>query len=123
MSAGFTPGPWTPLGKGWAVHAADGQMKVCDVRGWGYLTGKGSLALPEEQAVAIQTANEALIAAAPDLYDVVDWIDKSGHGLSQPIRWAIRDALAKARGEVSPSAPSSGKRGGVSSPNQQEKAQ
>jgi hypothetical protein len=46
-------------------------MKVCDIRGWGYLTGKCARALPDDEAVAIQTANENLIAAAPELYAIV----------------------------------------------------
>jgi hypothetical protein len=41
-------------------------MNICDIRGWGYLTGKGGLGLPEEEAKKIQEANAALIAAAPD---------------------------------------------------------
>jgi hypothetical protein len=56
--AAFTPAPWTPHGNGWEVRAMDGQMKVCDIRGWGYLTGKGARALPDDEAVAIQKANE-----------------------------------------------------------------
>ena len=70
---------------------------------------------------ATSEANAHLIAAAPDLYEVVETLDRSGFALPQPIRWAIRDALAKARGEVSPSAPTTGNGGGVSSPNQQER--
>jgi hypothetical protein len=67
VSTVFTPGPWTAQGNGREVRAGDGQMKVCDIRGWGYLTGKGcALALPDDQAIEIQKANERLIAAAPD---------------------------------------------------------
>lgn len=40
-----------------------GPAKVFDVRGWGYLTGKGhgGLGLSEDEALAIQTANTTLI--------------------------------------------------------------
>ena len=57
-------------------------MKICDVRGWGYLTGGGALGLPHDQALAIQEANARLIAAAPDLYtacaDWIEWLDADG---------------------------------------------
>ena len=72
MSAAFTPGPWKAHGNGWEVRACDDQMKVCDIRGWGYLTGGGAMNLPENEAVAVQKANEALIAAAPELYNGVN---------------------------------------------------
>jgi hypothetical protein len=50
-----------------------GDAKVCDIRGWGYLTGKGhgALGLPEAEAIAIQEANARLIAAAPELFEAL----------------------------------------------------
>lgn len=44
-----------------------GNMKICDLRGWGHLTGIGGMNLPEDKAAEIQDANARLIAAAPDL--------------------------------------------------------
>jgi hypothetical protein len=41
-----------------------GMMHIADIRGWGHLTGKGSCALSEGQACAIQEANSFLTAAA-----------------------------------------------------------
>ncbi len=38
--------------------------KICDLRGWGYLTGVGGLNLPPEHAAAIQDANREFIAHA-----------------------------------------------------------
>ncbi len=65
---GTTAGPWVDVGdRGWEVRAANVQMRVCDIRGWGYLTGKGSLGLSDDEAIGIQKANARLIAAAPDL--------------------------------------------------------
>lgn len=62
-----TPGPWEY--QNWGGHlfisADHARMTVCDLRGWGYLTGSGALALPPETAAAIQDANGRLIAAAP----------------------------------------------------------
>lgn len=36
-----------------AVYDAKGNM-VLDVRGWGFLTGRGSMALPQDKAMQIQ---------------------------------------------------------------------
>lgn len=65
-------GPWKvgPYASDvWAPSAKGGDTKVCDIRAWGYLTGKGAgaLGLSDDEAVAIQTANARLIAAAPDM--------------------------------------------------------
>lgn len=68
-AAKHMPGPWKVGLRGTAVLAQAPHAKVCDIRGWGYLTGngEGALGLPEAEAVAIQLANARLIAAAPDL--------------------------------------------------------
>ena len=66
-----TRGPWEANGD--TVYAKDSGMRVCDIRGWGYLTGKGvgALGLPDDQAFGIQLANARLIAAAPELLSVL----------------------------------------------------
>jgi hypothetical protein len=70
--AKHTSGPWkVGLNSMDVTGITDkGTMKVCDIRGWGHLTGKGhgALGLSENDAIAIQEANASLIAAAPDLY-------------------------------------------------------
>jgi hypothetical protein len=65
LSAKATGGDWDGGKDGWMVTAFDRQMTVCDIRGWGYLTGKGhaALGLSAEQAKAVQEHNAALIAA------------------------------------------------------------
>ena len=73
----FTPGPWLVGYRALDVVANSlkgGFCKVCDIRGWGYLTGKGdgALGLPPHEAEAIQRANAALIAAAPDYHRQTD---------------------------------------------------
>lgn len=65
----FTKGPWKVGYESFTVDA--GSMRICDIRGWGHLTGKGSLGLPFDQAKAIQEANARLIAAAPDMFEML----------------------------------------------------
>ena len=72
MAAQHMPGPWKVGYRAMDVVAPSkkgGDAKVCDIRGWGYLTGKGegALGLSDREGYAIQRANAALIAAAPDL--------------------------------------------------------
>lgn len=68
-----------------------GQMHVADVRGWGHLTGQGGgCAFDEDKAIAIQTANANLIAAAPDLLDALHVAYKTIralHGTIAPGLW------------------------------------
>lgn len=69
MKAGkHTPGPWM-VSLANSIFAQDNQMRVADVRGWGYLTGAGhgALGLDHHTAASIQDANAALIARAPEL--------------------------------------------------------
>jgi hypothetical protein len=63
-----TPGPWRvdDFGK---IMIFAGEMRICDIRGWGHLTG--GLRLSEEGAAAIQDANANLIATAPKMLDAL----------------------------------------------------
>lgn len=45
-----------------SIWAANGQVKVADVRGWGHLIGTGGMNLPAEEAAAIHDANGHLLA-------------------------------------------------------------
>lgn len=96
-----TPGPWAVGWRALEVTAADGQMKICDVRGWGYLTGKGSLSLDYDRAVAIQTANASLIAAAPDMLEALEkalpWLTICDDRRSDAALRMCEAAIAKAR--------------------------
>ena len=68
----YTPGPWKAETEyECAVYAHNNQMKIADIRGYGYLTGKGlgGIGLPDEEAKKIQDANARLIAAAPEMKD------------------------------------------------------
>lgn len=73
MSANKTSQKWEMNKYGLAVHqVGDEGYKICDIRGWGHLTGGGALNLPHDEAVAIQKANGALIAAAPEMLEALE---------------------------------------------------
>lgn len=76
METKWTPGPWSVGYNAYQVIADNGNMNVCDIRGWGYLTGKGSLGLSDDKAKEIQEANAHLIASAPLLYEVCAAIER-----------------------------------------------
>ena len=69
-----TPGPWEVQGDADRVVAHDhiGAFPICDIRGWGHLTCKGALGRDPCDALDIQRANAALIAAAPDLLKALE---------------------------------------------------
>lgn len=65
----FTAGPvYAEIIGSPRVMATDekGSWPICDIRGWGHLTGKGSgaLGLPHDEAAAIQDAHAHFIAEA-----------------------------------------------------------
>lgn len=67
-----TPGPWKhDHGHIFGVdkrpdRSRPEEYRIADVRGWGHLSYHG-----EKKAIEIQEGNARLIAAAPDLFDVV----------------------------------------------------
>lgn len=85
-----------------------GPMHVCQVWGWGHLTGKGAggCAMGPEKAAEIQDANGRLLAAAPDLLAackaLVEWEDHDhmpGTALAAAVA-AARAAIEKAERET-----------------------
>lgn len=82
-----TPGPWAVSQYTLAVYAKDhkGEITVCDIRGWGHLTGKGhgALGLNWGEATAIQIANAILIAAAPNMLAVLKRVDGMCEALAE----------------------------------------
>jgi len=71
-----TPTPWRmdpTLHDIYADNVPKGPMKVADIRGWGYLTGKGhgALGLSYDEGVAVQAANAAFIVKAVNNHDAL----------------------------------------------------
>ncbi len=62
-----TETPWRSDGQGEYIFA--GIIMVCQMRGWGHLTGSGGLRLSDEKAVEIQKANQELIVRAVNAHD------------------------------------------------------
>lgn len=82
----FTPGPWALDDDGWICA---GNEPVCMIESGG-ITGF----FPHAQADA------NLIAAAPEMYDLLDCAQATGMLEHGGLGDAIRSALAKARGET-----------------------
>ena len=80
----ITQGKWTADDMGCYVFAHDEQMMVCMMRGWAYLKGQG---LSDEEAIEVQKANARLIAAAPEMYELL--MDYPADPAEQ-IAWLIR---------------------------------
>ena len=66
--AEFSKGKWTDDDMGTYVFAHGYDMMICKIRGWGYLKNSG---LSDDEAIEVQKANARLIAAAPELYELV----------------------------------------------------
>lgn len=98
-----TKGPWEVDEDGLAVRALNGQMKVADIRGWGYLTGKGTLGLDHDEATRIQFANGYVMAAAPDMLEalmrIAHEIPPNGEDFVHFVDRIARAAIAKAEGK------------------------
>ncbi len=90
-----TQGPWTVDASGHACIVWAGEMRLCDLRGWGHLTGIGALHLPPEEAAAIQDANARLIAAAPELLEACRALLEAPHEEMAALD-AIKAAVVKA---------------------------
>ena len=71
----FTPGKWEADEEGEYefMQTPFNKEMIAQMRGWSYLTGKGrgELHLSSEEAIEVQKANARLIAAAPDMYELL----------------------------------------------------
>jgi hypothetical protein len=108
-----TPTPWridSHFNSIYADNVPKGPMRVADIRGWGYLTGKGdgALGLDYDAAFEIQKANAAFIVksvnAMPDVEFLLDRLaefdpgeddaEREYHGHVAPAIARLRNALA-----------------------------
>ena len=64
----FTKGKWTADDMGEYVFAHGYDMMICQMRGWGYLKAQG---LSDYEAIEVQKANARLIAAAPEMFELL----------------------------------------------------
>lgn len=65
----FTKGKWIYDDESNYIFNDDKQMTIAQIRGWGYLTQK--LGLSDDEAYEVQQANARLIAAAPEMYELL----------------------------------------------------
>ncbi len=86
--AQHTPGPWEVDG----MAIVGGGQDICYMGELAQWSGGTPNVLPNSDA------NALLISAAPDLLKALMAIIKSGHAISQPLRWAAEEAIAKATG-------------------------
>jgi hypothetical protein len=80
----WTQGPWSALHLGrnaWIIECDD-----------------GIVASVEHCSSAVDKADAHLIAAAPDLYEALEYVYESGDG--ERARAMMKAALAKARGDI-----------------------
>lgn len=83
----------------------DGGMKICDIRGWGFLTGTGhACGLSAEEAKKIQVKHANLIAAAPDMFrEIKEFLEACyDAGGCNMVTSGLEKALSKAKGMSCP---------------------
>ena len=90
MTTKFTPGPWVTIA-GTKASLITNKSEV----GIGFVSQWADSPEASEES----TANAHLIAAAPTMYEVLDWLDHKG-GLGLDVHAVISTALASARGEA-----------------------
>lgn len=75
-------------------------ITVAQMRGWGYLTGIGGAHLSSNEAIEIQKANARLIAAAPEMYELLKvWTQIQVQPTLNIARDKARELIARIDGE------------------------
>lgn len=90
--------PWRYDAAGQSVRAVDDQLTVCDIRGWGYLTGEKGIT--EELATRIQDDTGLFIVAASEgFHRAISYIrelEAEASDRMKPCRWEV-DATGNAK--------------------------
>ena len=94
----FTKGKWTADDMGEYVFAHGFDMMICQMRGWAYLKAQG---LSDEEAIEVQKANARLIAAAPDMYELLKVVGLGSCDDCMHMLDAARKLLARIDGKTS----------------------
>ena len=95
----FTKGKWTADDMGEYVFAHGFDMMICQMRGWAYLKAQG---LSDEEAIEVQKANARLIAAAPEMYEVLKEVLNApdfAYGMGFSFCRQVDDILARIDGK------------------------
>ena len=93
MDKTHTPGPWRYCDQTDFIMAHDNQMLVADIRGYGFLTGVGTMNLSHRKARGIMDSNARLIAAAPELLEALEAVVNA---YNEPDKVSMIDSIGKA---------------------------
>lgn len=91
-----TPKPWKYDSSGQTVRAEDDQLGIADIRGFGRLSKRHGV----EAACEIMDANGRLIAAAPEMYELLKELRNSvdcniGKSIGNPMWLKLIDQFDK----------------------------
>ena len=95
----FTKGIWTADDMGEYVFAHGYDMMICHMRGWAYLKAQG---LSGDEAIEVQKANARLIAAAPEMYELLKEVLNApdfAYGMGFSFCRQVDDILARIHGK------------------------
>ena len=93
----FTKGKWTADDMGEYIFANGFDMMICQMRGWAYLNAQG---LSDDEAIDVQKANARLIAAAPDMYELLKvWVQVQAQPTLMNAQDKAQELLARIDGD------------------------
>ena len=93
----FTKGKWTADDMGEYVFAHSFDMMICQMRGWAYLNAQG---LSPDEAIDVQKANARLIAAAPEMYELMKvWVQVQAQPTLRNAQDKAQELLARIDGD------------------------
>ena len=93
----FTKGKWTADNRGVYIFTHDFDMMICQMRGWAYLKAQG---LSDDEAIEVQKANACLIAAAPEMYELLKvWVNVQAQPMLRDAQKMAQELLARIDGD------------------------